>query len=58
MLRYAAISLTIGAIAFIIAFLAPVFAASAIWIAKIIFFVALLAFIVFFVLDMIKRKKK
>lgn len=58
MLRYAAISLAIAAIAFFIAFFATMLAGGAVWLAKIIFIVALLAFIAFFALDMINRKKK
>lgn len=58
MLRYAAIALVIALIAFVFAFFATVLAGGAVWIAKVVFAVSIGLFVIFFVIHMLKRRKK
>jgi uncharacterized membrane protein YtjA (UPF0391 family) len=58
MLQYAAIALIVAIAAFIFGFVAVGLVAGLVWIAKIVFIVALIAFIVLFIMDMVNRGKK
>ncbi len=58
MLRYAAISLGIGAIALVIVLLLHFAASIVVYVLKIVGVIAIIAAVVFFVLDIVKRKVK
>lgn len=58
MLRYAAICLAIGIIAFVIVLLLNIAAAGTVYLLKIIAGLALILAVVFFILDIVKRMMK
>lgn len=58
MLQYAALALIVAVVAFVFGFVAIGLVTGLVWIAKIVFVVALVAFVGLFIMDMINRKKK
>jgi uncharacterized membrane protein YtjA (UPF0391 family) len=58
MLQYAALALIVAIVAFVFGFVAIGLVTGLVWIAKIVFVVALIAFIGLFIMDMVKRIKK
>jgi uncharacterized membrane protein YtjA (UPF0391 family) len=56
MLRYAAMCLLLAILAFVIGFLGDLIAGGAVYLAKILFFVFLVLFVLFFIIDIYKRK--
>lgn len=58
MLQYAAIALIVAIVAFVFGFVAIGLVTGLVWISKIVFVVALIAFIGLFIMDMVKRSKK
>jgi uncharacterized membrane protein YtjA (UPF0391 family) len=58
MLQYAALSLIVAIVAFVFGYVAVGLVTGLVWIAKIVFVVASVAFVGLFIMDMVNRSKK